>query len=183
MTESARVPQNMEELIDLYDPLICWTINRVSPNLQPEERDDLKQDVYARILQHDFLRTAGTYYQTHPGKFSTSLHRLVRNLAVDRFRREQVRGRSVPVSQGYHVATPSHGRLSRLRRDVALIRKRLPSRPMQEIVDVLVEDPQATSKEIASKLREQGRQIEAPAVRWYLTRIRRMAREISGEQS
>lgn len=188
MTNAARVPQNMQELIDNYDSFISWTIRETGPRMSEEDREDLKQDVYARIIRRDFLTTSAEYYKTHPGKFTSSLHMFVRNLTIDAYRRERRRGFAVPLpdsSDFNQVDLPkitlrSHGKLVELRRDVELIRGRMNWR-MQQIVDVLEDDPQASSKEIAQRLRQQGRNIDHAAVRWYLTRIRRMARQIAGD--
>ena len=38
---------------------------------------------------------------------------------------------------------------------------------MEQIVTLLIDDPQASSKEIATRLRDQGRDIEVASVRWY----------------
>ena len=134
---AACVPQTMQELVEQYDPLIWWTINRVNPQMAREDREDLKQDVYARIIQRDFLTTSAKYYKTRPGKFSTSLVQLVRNLATDNFRHGQWRkrnGKSVPLSLEIdcvddrlptllkdlpRLSIPSHEKLVELRRDAS----------------------------------------------------------------
>lgn len=77
----AGVPESVEELHARYDRLIAWEINRATRRrLQPEEVDDLRQQVYLRVVNYNFLDRCRVYYASHEGRFSNSLLQLVRNL-------------------------------------------------------------------------------------------------------
>lgn len=78
------VPESVEALVSGYDRLITWEINRVTRGrLQGHEVDDLRQQVYLRVVEKDFLGRCRAYYADTEGRFSTSLVRLVRNVAIN----------------------------------------------------------------------------------------------------
>lgn len=75
------VPDTLEDLVSGYDRFILWAIQRFTPRVLVEEDiQDLRQMVYLRIVEKDFLGRCRLYYATHDGRFVTSLSALVRNV-------------------------------------------------------------------------------------------------------
>lgn len=82
----AGVPNTMEELVERYDRLITWVIRRTNRGTLDEDTvQDLRQKVYLRIMQVDYLGRCRHYYTTHTGKFTNSLAKLVRNVVYGRY--------------------------------------------------------------------------------------------------
>jgi len=81
---AANVPTTVQELVERYDRLILWGIHRTAGvRLTEDEVQDIRQQVYVRIIERDFLGRCRVYYATHEGKFSTSLTTFVRNVTLN----------------------------------------------------------------------------------------------------
>lgn len=103
----AGVPATVEDLYDRYDRLITWAIYRTScRKLTTDQVQDLRQQVYLQVLERNYLTTCQTFYQTHTGKFSSSLYVLVRNLVIHRFDRQ--RADVLGPAKRQHTAAYSH---------------------------------------------------------------------------
>lgn len=75
------VPDSMDELVADYDRFVFWSLRKFSRrSLDEDELLDLRQMVYLRIIERDFLARCRAYYTEHEGRFITSLSALVRNV-------------------------------------------------------------------------------------------------------
>lgn len=84
------VPDTLEDLVSGYDRFILWAIQRFTPRVLVEEDiQDLRQMVYLRIVEKDFLGRCRLYYDTHDGRFVTSLSALVRNVLYSFWKRRR----------------------------------------------------------------------------------------------
>lgn len=78
---AGNVPDTVEELVSDYDRFVFWSLRRFGGRvLAEDEVEDLRQMVYIRIIEKDFLSRCRIYYETHEGRFITSLSALVRNV-------------------------------------------------------------------------------------------------------
>lgn len=102
MAESPMVPESVEELHAQYDRLILSAIQRTNRQLTEEQIEDFRQIVYLRVLKYDFLAKCRAYYATNPGKFITSLYRLVRNVVFQGYRQAEYD----PLTQAASIDEP-----------------------------------------------------------------------------
>lgn len=93
MVDEHGVPADMETLVAQYEPFIKWAIHRYTRRpLSPPEVEDARQQVYERMLRYDYLSRCREYYATHPGRFTTSLSTLIRNLLTSRVKADPLAG-------------------------------------------------------------------------------------------
>lgn len=80
------VPADFDELISKWDRFITSTIYRVSSgHVRPDDLLDLKQSVYLRIVETDYLERCRKLIGERGGSFSTYLFMLVRSVLVNIF--------------------------------------------------------------------------------------------------
>jgi hypothetical protein len=192
MTE-AGVPATIQDLYDRYDRLITWTIHRASyKKLDPERIQDLRQQVYVRIMERDYLSTCRTYYETHTGRFSSSLCTLVRNLVLSARSRQESdplahvddvyaphRGSErVPEDpMEYVLPIPSHEGATEARNLLDVVGRRLDASKRRTSVRKVIETALATG-DLHSKRLADATGANASTVRHYLVSIRAEVRRL-----
>jgi|PlaIllAssembly_1097288.scaffolds.fasta_scaffold03235_5 DNA-directed RNA polymerase specialized sigma24 family protein len=84
------VPSSVEELVADYDRFVFWSLRKFAGRfLDEDELLDLRQMVYVRVIERDFLSRCRAYYEVHEGRFITSLSALVRNVLYSYWKRRR----------------------------------------------------------------------------------------------
>jgi RNA polymerase sigma factor (sigma-70 family) len=101
------VPETFDQLIEQYQPFVLWAIRRVSRGqVRPDDLDDLKQQVYLRCHEKDYLARCRTLIAARgTGQFSTYLYFLVRSVCINQF----IKNTRSPLSRSVR-AVDSRGR-------------------------------------------------------------------------
>lgn len=95
-------PRTIEELVEQYDEFISGSIYKVSRGrVRPEDKADLKQAVYARVLETDALAK----YDPAKGAFSTYLYWILRSVVVNQF----ARNARNPLNHALTAREPTQG--------------------------------------------------------------------------
>lgn len=110
------VPTTVAEVVDHYDYYIEKIILRIGRHgIRPQDLDDIKQSVYARLCQPGMLDR----FDSSRGVFTTYLFQIIRSATVNTFRANFKN----PVSTAYGLGERQSGeeRLPHARKDVRLL--------------------------------------------------------------